>query len=178
MMEPISMIVLAGKILSHTSLGAWAKEKLGDVIGDKAAQKIVKTAQIVTGVTQPQLLVEALEKDRELAQQVNHEILHTEKELILAQLTDVQDARQMYQVEHKMADKIADRVMSQNHCLVILLLILNGLAVYFINDSTAMAVVGNLLGGSIAALWQERQQITGFYHGSSLGSKLKGITGK
>jgi len=75
---------------------------------------------------------------------------------------------------HKaMAEGIAKRIIHQNQWLVGVLLVANGLVLVFIENNTVALAVGNLIGGSISSLWQERQQIIGYFFGSSLGSKMK-----
>ena len=51
----------------------------------------------------------------------------------------------------------------------------NALALCFIKEATIAVAVGNVIGASIQALWNERQQVIGFFFGSSLGSKMKDI---
>ena len=42
-----------------------------------------------------------------------------------------------------------------------------------IKEPTAAVTAGNVIGASIAYLWNERSQVVGFFFGSSIGSKLK-----
>jgi len=88
----------------------------------------------------------------------------------------LKDSRDMYKnTGHDQADKIAQHVITWNAPLVGILLTLYGFSLIYVKDANTAQAVGTLLGGSIAALWQERQAVMGFFFGSSLGSKLKDI---
>lgn len=172
-MEPLTTIALARAVASATGLDAWVKDKLGDAVGEKAADKIAAVAQVATAAATGKEALEMIQQDAGARAVVRQKLLDMEHELILAQLQDVQSARQMYSGKNEMADRIAERVISQNHIVVALLLTANGLVLYLVKDSTVALAVGNLIGASVTALWQERQQVIGFFFGSSLGSKLK-----
>lgn len=172
-MEPVTTIALAKAVASATGLDTWLKDKLGDAVGETAADKIAAVAQVVTDAGTGQEALEMIRQDAGARASVRQKLLDMEHELILAQLQDVQSARQMYSGKNEMADKIAERVISQNHIVVALLLVMECVAFALVNDSSVAMIIGNLIGASVAALWQERQQVIGFFFGSSLGSKLK-----
>jgi hypothetical protein len=83
-------------------------------------------------------------------------------------------ASEQYKTSHKMADKIAWRIMVWNLPIIAVMAVVNLLAAYFMSNLGALlAVVSNLIGVVIGALITERQQVTSFHFGSSLGSKAK-----
>jgi len=169
-MDPIT---LAAGILSATGLGDWLGDKLGGIIGAKAADKVIDVAKAVTGLQSPEEITARLQQDAQLAAQLRNKLLDNEQEIIRLEFADRADARAMYKIEHGMADKLAHQVMLFNLPAVVLLLLANCLVVYFIKDAAISLAVGNLIGGSISYLWQERQAIINFFFGSSQGSKDK-----
>ena len=56
---------------------------------------------------------------------------------------------------------------------VVVLIGANAAGLILVTDPTSAAALGNVLGASIAYLWNERSQVVGFFFGSSIGSKLK-----
>lgn len=176
-MDPITVIALAKAIASAAGLDDWIKKKLGGAIGDKAAKKITDIAMAATGTTNPQDAVTIIQQNADFAIEIRRQLMKNEHELTLALLEDVKGARDMYKVQHDTADDIALRVTTQNHLAVMLLIIANGLVLVYVNDQMLAVAAGNLIGGSIAALWAERQQVLNFYFGSSLGSKIKDAVG-
>lgn len=168
-MDPIT---IASLILTQTGLGGWLKDKLGGAVGTTTADKIVAVAQAATGVTMTSDSVPALSPEQ--VQAIKDKLVDNEQEIIRLQFADVADARATYRAgDHTMADKIAATIMSWNLWAVVGLIVANCLIVYFIKDPSIALAAGNLIGGSIMNLWQERQTAVGFYLGSSIGSKLK-----
>jgi hypothetical protein len=101
-----------------------------------------------------------------------------DKELFLASLADVKDARDMYKTTgHEQADKIAENIMKRNLPYIVIMASVNVLVLLFAETfdlSTAVVLaVGNVIGMVIQSLINERAQVVGFYMGSSIGSKLK-----
>jgi hypothetical protein len=91
-----------------------------------------------------------------------------------AYLQDRQNARSSYTVHNIQADKIADRVMRFNLIFIFAVLLINVGAVYWLKDEgTILAIIGNVLGMVLKGLFDERQTVTAFYFGSSMGSKQK-----
>jgi hypothetical protein len=94
----------------------------------------------------------------------------TELDMILK---DVADARSMYEHKNEMADKIARWIMLWN--LPLMLLGIAALVVAaLLLDSVVLALVSASIGSLMATLGNERQQVTNFFLGSSVGSKEKG----
>ncbi|MGH1374400.1 MAG: hypothetical protein ACRBBW_20350 [Cellvibrionaceae bacterium] len=177
-MEPMTAIAIAKGLASVTGFDSWISEKLGDKLGDKTAQKIIDVAKIATGATTPEQALERAKADQQMAQAIRKKLVDNEHELALAALNDIDSARTMYSGNNTMADEIARRVITQNHWAVAILLACNGLVIEFVDDKTVALALGNLIGTSVAALWQERQQVIGFFFGSSMGSKLKDMFAK
>lgn len=176
-MDPITVVAIAKSIASAAGLDDWLKKKLGGTLGEKTAKKIADIAMAATGTTTPQDAAQIVKQNADFAIEIRRELMKNEHELTLAALADVQNAREMYKVQHDTADDIANWVITQNHLAVMLLIVANGLVLVYVKDQVLAVAAGNLIGGSIAALWQERQQILNFYFGSSLGSKIKDVLG-
>lgn len=116
---------------------------------------------------------EALVKLKELYYKNEEDIRSHIEKMVELELTDIQDARSMYEHNNKMADVIAKKIINQNHLLVASLIIANGLTLYFVKETALAVAITNLISASIGYLWNERQQVVGFFYGSSLGSKMK-----
>ncbi len=177
-MEPITAIALAKSIISATGLGTWVRNKLGDTIGHNTANAIVDIATNAAVPTAGKKLTESelvnnIAHSTRLKTEVKLRIMEKEHALIFAELKDVKSARDMYSNKNEMADKIANRIISINQWLVLLLIAANCAVATFVKDSSLAMTLGSLISFSIGALWQERQQVIGFFFGSSLGSKLK-----
>jgi hypothetical protein len=164
------MTVLA--ILKATGMTDWLASKFGD--SAPVAKKVIDIAAAVSGASNPSDVVDILTRDPVKAAQVAEAIRAQEMELLTLYCQDLKDARSMYSnTGHDQADKIADHVIKWNAPLVGVLLTLYGISLVYVHDASTAQAVGTLLGGSVAALWQERQAVMGFFFGSSLGSKLK-----
>jgi len=169
-MDPIT---LAAGILSATGLGDWLGDKLGGIIGAKAADKVIDVAKAVTGLQSPEEITARLQQDTQLAAQLRVKLIDNEQEIIRLEFADRADARGMYKVQHEMADRIANWVMKFNLPAIVILLIANCLIVHFVTNPAVSLAIGNIIGASVQALWQERQSIINFFFGSSQGSKDK-----
>ncbi len=172
-MEPLTAIALAKTLISTTGLGDWFSKKIGDQFGDKTANSVIGIAQVVAGVATPEEAVEKIAKDKALASQLQLCIMDNEHELKKLALQDVASARDMYGKKSAMADKIADHVTKYNLLAVVFLIFVDVLVLYFVKDSVVAVALGNIVGAIIQSLLQERQQVIGFFFGSSLGSKEK-----
>lgn len=169
--DPAS-IALAKAISDATGLTDWIASKFGD--SAPVAKAVIDTAVKVSGAQSQADVVAILQRDTVKAAEVKAAIEMQEMQLIQLAYDDLKSARSMYQsTGHDQADKIAAHVIKWNAPLVGVLLLLYGAALVYINDAGTAQAVGTLLGGSVAALWQERQAVMGFFFGSSLGSKLK-----
>lgn len=172
-MEPVTMIAIAKSIAGLTGLDDWLQKKMGNAFGEKAAQHITDIAMAATGTTAPQDALKVIEQSPEYAVETRRQIMQNEHEIALAVFEDRQSARDMYKHRNETADTIAGKIIRENIWLVAAMVAANCLVLYFVKDSVVAVAIGNLIGASVAALWQERQQVMNFYFGSSLGSKLK-----
>jgi len=171
----LSLLAIMG-IADTLGLSSWVKGKLGksDSGAAKVAVKLLDIAKRKTGESDPQKIRDKIIADPKLAQELKAEILANEHELNMAPYEDRGDAREMYQAHNHQADKIAQNVMVFNLPVIFLLLVFNSVCVYYMKDYGAMlATVSSVLGMAIKTLFDERQSVTGFYFGSSMGSKQK-----
>ena len=90
------------------------------------------------------------------------------------QLTDVQDAREMYEVKSDTADQIAKRIMNHNMLIVCVLVIFEIGVIAFVEGQVA-AVITGIIGTITGALINERTTVVNFFYGSSKSSKDKDI---
>lgn len=171
MVDPITIITSALAIIKYSGLAEWAGKRWGGAPGVEVSKKIIEIAGTVVGeeaAKEGAILTPAHES------QIRSKILDSEPELMKLHLQDKDSARGMYKNKSSQADKVAHSIMLWNLPAIIALLLLNGAAVYFIENPAVAVAIGNAIGASISFLWQERQQIVGFFFGSSLGSKKKG----
>ncbi len=163
----LPIIAIAQGILSATGLD----DKIGDWIDGKtggAASKVVEIAGAVMGGKPVNTMTPAQ------ATEIKNRLLDAESEIRQLAAQDRADARQMYrETDHKMADIIADRIIKYNLPMVAALVVCNLAALVYIDDAVIGVAIGNVIGGSITYLWQERRTVIEFFFGSSQGSKDK-----
>lgn len=159
-----------------------ATKYLPDVVGlltdnkraGKTAQIVSEAVKQVTGSTTLQGADEAFQNSPELVLELRKAVMADKYVAEEMRLKDVQDARAMYKEENTQADKLSDLVMKWNLVIILCLVAINVLAIlYLTTNATVLALISNLVGVVVGALLGERQQVTGFYFGSSLGSKNK-----
>jgi hypothetical protein len=171
MVYPASIALVKG-IADATGLTDWIAGKFGD--SAPVAKKVIETAMAISGAQSPQDAIKILSQDQVKAAECKAAIEAQEMELIKLAYDDLKSARTMYQnTGHDQADKIAESVIRYNLPMVGLLVCANALALCFIKEATIAVAVGNVIGASIQALWNERQQVIGFFFGSSFGSQKK-----
>tara|TARA_R110000772_G_C13081561_1_gene417528 strand:+ start:74 stop:580 length:507 start_codon:yes stop_codon:yes gene_type:complete len=96
--------------------------------------------------------------------------------LVELEYKDVANARDTYkETDHKVADFVAKKVINYNLWVVIAAILVEVLAVVYIDDKVLIAIISGAVGGLVTALLQERQQIINFFFGSSMGSKNKQV---
>lgn len=109
--------------------------------------------------------------------QVEFKKLVMEDKYFMAELAlaNTNAARDMYkETAHRTADKIANKIMSENLWFVCGLFIVQVGAMYFFKDEgTILGLLGNAVGYITNSLLKERQDVSNFFYGSSLGSKMK-----
>lgn len=88
--------------------------------------------------------------------------------------TKYSQAHQTYQGKSNMADVIAKQIVERNLPIIGLLVLINVLLVYFLQENaTLIAIASNIIGIAVGNLFAERQAIVNFFFGSSIGSKEK-----
>ena len=148
---------------------------LGGSKAEEAAEKIAGIAKVVTGLDNPKEAVKAILEDPNARLKFMESIEEHRFDLDRIYLADRQDAREMYGKHNAQADSIAHRITMWNVPYILAMVILNCLVVYYIQDNAALiAIASNIIGIVIKSLLDQMQSVTGFYFGSSLGSKAKG----
>ena len=159
-----------------------ATKYLPDLVGmltdnkkaSKTAKIVSQVAKQVTGATTLQGVDDALQGSPEMVLELRKAIMADKYVAEEMRLKDVQDARSMYRQEHAQADKLSSMIMKWNLLIILVLVVVNVVAILYLSGSAAvLGLISNIIGIVIGALINERQAVTGFYFGSSLGSKIK-----
>lgn len=166
-MDPLSIALGLAKVAPMVA--GW----LGGDKAEAAATEVVGIAEKITGKKGNDAL-DAINADPAMALEFQKALLDDKYRLDELYLQDKASARDMYKVHHEQTDRISERIMTYNLWAILALVIVNGLAIYYLNNQSAvLATVSNLLGIVIKSLLDERKEVTGFHYGSSLGSKMK-----
>jgi len=89
-------------------------------------------------------------------------------------LENTNKARDMYKsTGHEEADRIASHVIKYNLPVILALVVINIMAVTYLERGEIIAIVSNFIGMAIHALFNERQSVINFFFGSSKGSRDK-----
>lgn len=153
----VAAVATGGGSLAVTGLRILGKELLGDENATEA--EIFKAAEKAT----PEQLANIAK--------ANHK--HVEA-MAKIQSGEMANARAMHKDNNAMADKIADKITTYNVMYVMAMIIINCLVVKFLADDAALvAIASNVIGMTIKSLLDQIQSVTGFYFGSSIGSKAK-----
>ena len=169
-------IIAALGIAKAVGLTDWVTNKLSGSDNNAAqiAAQVIDYASEATGKKDLKGIEQQLSADPALAAKLKQTLLDNEQALDMAPYKDRQDARAMHNKHPEQADKIANGIMKFNLPYIFILLVANVLAMFYLKDYSAiLAIVSNLLGMTIKSLFDERNCVTGFYLGSSMGSKNK-----
>jgi hypothetical protein len=172
-MDPITITTAAWGIAWATGLTDWLGRKLGGAPGEKVSRRIVDIAADVVGGASPGETIARIQSNAETVKKLRTLIVQQENELVRLNAEDTQDARALYELRPTQANAVARHIMRYNLPAIVGLLVSNAAAVYYIEDPAVAVAIGNMIGASISYMWQERQQVVGFFFGSSLGSKEK-----
>ena len=172
-MDPVSIIGAATTLLNAVGLSDWLKRKFAGKPSEAAAGAIVDTVVAAAGATDWREANRMVAADLEARTRARDLLLAQEHEITRLQFADLDSARSMYAQEHATADRLARQIMGRNLIAVVVLIGANAAGLILVTDPTSAAALGNVLGASIAYLWNERSQVVGFFFGSSIGSKLK-----
>lgn len=167
-------ISTALKLADTFGLTDWLNSKFagsGDSI--KVAEKVIDVAKQVTGVTDPINLIDS-DVSPTIISSVKAQILEQEHEIDKLAFADRAGARDMYNEKSEQADQIARNIMTWNLPMISIMVLIQVAAIHYMGDKGAvLGVISNVIGMVLNALITERQQVAGFFFGSSLGSKLK-----
>jgi hypothetical protein len=171
----MSVLAVLG-IAKTLGINDWISNKLSgsDNAAAKVASKVLDFASQVTGESDPVKIEKALSNDPKLAAELKATLMANEQEINMAPYKDRQNARDMHNKHPEQADEIANHIMKYNLPYILFLLVANCLAMFFLREYSAiLAIISNLIGMTLKSLFDERNCVTGFYFGSSMGSKNK-----
>jgi hypothetical protein len=174
-------ITAALAIAQATGLSGWIIDKLkgSDSGAAKLAGKVIEFASDATGNSSTTKAIERLQNDPVKRKAFKDKVLSNEHELKKLAFEDRKSARNMYQVHHSQADQIAERIMKWNLVAILMLVVIQGLSYHFLKDQTELLMaVTSIISMAIKSLFDERKDVTGFFFGSSMGSKNKDISRK
>lgn len=90
------------------------------------------------------------------------------------QAGEMASAREMYTSHNQQADSIADTIIKRNIWFIIALILVNvGIVYVFRENAAAASSATGLIAFAVRDLLAQIQSVSGFYFGSSLGSKSK-----
>lgn len=174
-MVAVSTIATAVALAEKTGLTSWLGGLIGGDKGEQVADKVVSVAKVVTGAKTPNQALEAISKNKTLADELSKQLLNQEHELTKLAFADLADARDTYErTDHKVADELARLVMAQNIWFVVLLIGVNVAVVMLIENVGIVATISSLIGAAVNHFLSERLKVLSFHFGSSYGSKGKG----
>ena len=169
------MAPLVGIALSVAS--KFLPELAGKIFGGKEAEevagKVINMAKVATGIADPEKALEAFKPSPQEVASLRKDILS----VIELEVSDVQHAR-IHGKHEELTEKVAYSIMWGNLVLIGTLI---GSFAWILSldlDGHIAATLGTLIGAALNQLYQERQQVAGYLFGSSLGSKIKSMTGK
>lgn len=169
-------ITAALAIAKATGLDEWIVNKLkrSDNGAAKLATKVIDFAKEATGFENPEVAREQLIKRNEQKEQFVLAITANEQALQQLAFKDREDARSMYKVHHDQADEIASNIMKYNPLYILLVIIALGAAYFFLKEKPELLMAAtSILSMAVSRLFDERKEVTGFFYGSSMGSKQK-----
>lgn len=105
-MDPI---LAAIALLKATGLGGWLTEKLGGLINEPAARKVIDVARAVTGIKDPAAMLEQLQADAALAGRLREKVMDNEQDIVRLSFADVANARAMQVAALQQGDEFAKR---------------------------------------------------------------------
>lgn len=172
----ISMLVDKGLDLAASAIDGGA-EKAKDYIEEKTGIELGKNELSEKDVAKIKAMQDNPEtkiKLQELAlQKIKEENRHNEE------LAD--DINEKYSIAHnsyhkhsEATDKLSFQIMRENLIIIGILVIIEFGAIYFLRDNGGLvATISGLIGAIINSLLAERQAVSNFRFGSSIGSKIK-----
>jgi len=156
---------MAKKKFRDTKVGQFIKKtapQVLDVVGDAFPPVDILTNLVYK--ENPGMSVDERSEFLEAVEQYEQELHY--------HLENTKNARGIYNASKDVTDELANRIMTWNLPIIILLVVINIACVKFL-ESTLLAIVSNVLGMVMQKLFEERSAVTNFYLGSSKGSKDK-----
>lgn len=148
---------------------------------DKGSDKAIELISEKTGIdltskqelsTEDMRVLKQFEKEHEL--ELLRLRFESTKEDNRSRETFYSEAHKTYREKNQQADEISSHIIKYNLPIIAILVIVNVLIVYYMQDNaTLIAIVSNIIGVAIANLFSERNTIVNFFFGSSIGSKEK-----
>lgn len=153
---------------------------IGDLIkgGSKKAKELIEEKTGIDLDTKESLSKEEIAKLKEFEAAHELELLRLKyqeaKEDNRSRETFYKEAHKTYREKNQQADEISSHIIRYNLPIIAILVIVNVLIVYYMQENaTLIAIVSNIIGVAIANLFSERNTIVNFFFGSSIGSKEK-----
>jgi len=160
------------------ALAKFVPEVVGWFAGDKAesaASSIVGIAEKVTGLGGDEAL-KAIESDPNTALEFKKAVMANKYELDRIYLANTAGARDMYTESRTLADRVALGIMRYNFFFVVILLVCNAVACWYLKDHPAvLSGIATTIGFVINAFIKERSDVSNFLFGSTLGSRMKDV---
>lgn len=161
------------------SLIKFVPSLIGMFAGDKAESAVTDVLEIgktALGLDKNSDVLAVIEADPEQARLFQEAVMKDKYRLEELYVEDKQSARDMYKsTDHTQADKISDNIIENNAKYAILIGLAQILILIWATSipPEALVIIGNVSSWLIKGFLDERKEVTGFYFGSSLGSKLK-----
>ena len=170
MMEPISIALALAKFVPDV-IGLFSKKNGRKA--DEAMSTVTEIAEELTGASGKDA-IEALDNNPNLQLEFKKAVMaHAQIKEQLA-YEDRKNARAMYSHHNEKTDEISSWIMLFNLPVIIILVVIQIACMYLLKENAQLlALIANVVGYVTSALLNERQQVTNFRFGSSVGSKLK-----
>ena len=167
-------IATALTIADKLGVTQWLGGLIAGDKGEQVAEKVVDMALEVTGADTAANAMDVMEEIPALSEELKALLINNEHELVKLAYADKAQAREMYQSKNLMADKIADRVMTWNLPMIVVMIVANVVVAIYIKESGVAQLLGNLIGMVTTQLYKERQTIVEFFFGAGLGGQSSG----
>ena len=171
----MALVSIMGAIGLAEEIGLvdWVGDLIGGNNGKEVAQKVVDTAQALTGISDPVKARDVINKDPALQHKLREKLLDQKHDLEKLAFANTAHAREMYKEKSDQADKIAQLVMTLSIPLIAFIAVIQVVAAYLIDEKALSILIANICGAAMGYLWNERATIINFFFGSSAGSKQK-----
>ena len=167
-MDPIT---IAMALLSSSGLGDWVGSKLQGLLGESTAKKVINVAQVVTGIANPQEVLQQVQANAELASQLRLKLIDNEQELVRLDYSDRSNARSMQVAALQQSDEFSKRFIyylatAWSLAAMIYIAFITFAPIPTANIRFADTILGFMLGTVIATILQ-------FFYGSAQSNRAK-----